>query len=343
MYDKNKFITEYAKGNKITKAHLEMIFGWVKEFEDVWKMDFALQNERLLEDAINQIVGIRKQSAEHVLIILKDYVRWLIDNGYDATTNIEKINVSTLNQKRQSMVPSPQYLRMVMKYAFNDSSMETSDCVLRVFLWMGFSGMSCLEALNVTSQQVDLKKMCINYNGKKFNIPKESKADFEAACTLEAFDDTKYRKDGTVLPRKIQRRPGDYIMRGAERKTAKDLSLNTLENTIRPQVARKFKAAEEKKQAVIKSGRHEKICDYGFNLSFERVFLSGVFYRMFEKEKAGYPVDFRQDAIRDMDIKRSRGKEYIETPNNTIEKHIVRNMREFRNDYIVWKEAFELK
>lgn len=72
-------------------------------------------------------------------------------------------------------------------------------------------------------------------------------------------------------------------------------------------------------------------------LSFYRIWLSGLFYRMYERERAGVPVDFSDAAVNFMNGKTYAlsGREKIEHKQNRIE-------REYMEDYQRWKLAFSI-
>ena len=73
-------------------------------------------------------------------------------------------------------------------------------------------------------------------------------------------------------------------------------------------------------------------------LSYHKVWLSGLFYRMYERESAGIPVDFYEAAERF-----TAGKTYnFSKTRNTFEAKKRQVAREFMQDYRRWKVSFNL-
>ena len=86
------------------------------------------------------------------------------------------------------------------------------------------------------------------------------------------------------------------------------------------------------------SRRKKKIppdSDMKLELSFNRIWLSGVFYRMWEDEQAGLPVDFR--SIAELDL---AGKNY-KLDQSRLTMNAKRNelARDYRDDYERWKQT----
>ena len=72
-------------------------------------------------------------------------------------------------------------------------------------------------------------------------------------------------------------------------------------------------------------------------LSFYRVWMSGLFYRMYDRERAGIPVDF-SEAATDFVADRTyvlNGRIKLEHKQNRIEKN-------YMEDYQRWKLAFSI-
>ena len=73
-------------------------------------------------------------------------------------------------------------------------------------------------------------------------------------------------------------------------------------------------------------------------LSYFRVWISGLFYRMYERERAGMPVDFSAAAAQFME-----GKTYkLDRGRNTPEAKKRQLTRDYLEDYERWKLAFAI-
>ena len=73
-------------------------------------------------------------------------------------------------------------------------------------------------------------------------------------------------------------------------------------------------------------------------LSYFRVWISGVFYRMYEQEIIGVPPDFNAIAYQQME-----GKTYkLDSGRNTMEAKRRQLVRDYEEDYERWKLAWFL-
>jgi hypothetical protein len=71
-------------------------------------------------------------------------------------------------------------------------------------------------------------------------------------------------------------------------------------------------------------------------LSFYRVRMSGLFYRMYERERAGIPIDFSDAAIHAMENK-------SHSLTGRAKKHKQNRIaRDYMEDYQRWKLAFSI-
>lgn len=82
--------------------------------------------------------------------------------------------------------------------------------------------------------------------------------------------------------------------------------------------------------AAIKDGRTN------MRLTTYRIWLSGTFYRMYERELAGFPVDFSSVAANHIRVE-YRGKDL--PVDGKLRKNILRVSREYTIDYERWKSA----
>ena len=341
---KEQFIHWYSKLQN-SREHVRKVLKKMEPFEIAWGMDYSLQDVPQLEHAVNEVIGTRIQSAENTLIILRDYVKWREHNLYPVSDSIYWIKLDIVRQMRENMVGSPKHLKNVLKYVFDDPRQHTSDCIYRAFLWLGYMGVDSSDTIRITTDDVDMDNMVISCGNESFKIYEESKQDFLSAVTLTEFEDNKHRKDGIVLHRVIKRKDGNEILRGMINSRRQELSEDYLNSTIRTVITKKFRIASEKRDMAlskaIESGCNpEKICSMHFNLTFKDVYLSGLFYRMYESEMRDGIVDFYPDAQRTMERKESRGMEYKESEHSGRQKMLARTVRDLSTNYTFWKEAF---
>lgn len=315
---KRAFIESHTKSDN-TMAKIIQIFTWFEPYEEKWGLDLSQQNAEELQPVVNAITGVRGKSTELVIIILKEYIKWCERNGYKFSNGIYDVKIDAIEKIKTQMVASPLHLQSVLNEFFDKVEEETVDITYRIFLWMAFAGLEDKDAIRVTKNCVDLKSLKIRFEGHSYNIYEEGLEDFVKACTLTDFK--------FIHPNYITRRnraAGDIIMRGVRSST---VNLKT----IRPVINKKFSAKDTEK---IKG--HQKS-----HVSYKRIYLSGVFYRAYEREQAGLPVDFSEFVAMSMERRVLARKKDYETSKTRTHNTIANAFeREYLADYERWKCAF---
>lgn len=319
---KKAFIASYTKSNKTT-ALIVQIFTWFEPYESTWGADLSQQTSEVLQPVVNKISGLRSKSTELVLIILKEYVRWCIRNGLEVDRGIFDVRIHSIEKIKKQMVASPLHLQFKLNEIFRLTEEETIDIVYRVFLWMAFAGLEDSDAIRVTSDDVDLQNLRINFEGHSYEIYKESREDFEKACNLTDFF---YEHPCYTVRR--ERAEGNLIMRGF-----RSSSLNL--QTLRPMVTRKINDGKGKPgdTQTRQEGKKQK----KDVISYKRIYLSGIFYRAYECERAGLSLNFSVVVANEMQRK---NKEYTLSKTRTLNTIANKIEREYKTDYEKWKCAF---
>lgn len=319
-----------SKKRSITTAKLIVqIFNSFEPYENNWGEDLSLQPTETLQPVIDELSGVRSKSTELILIILKEYVKWLMHNNHPYSKGIYGVKIDSIEKVRNQMVSSPAHLKEIMKKVnagwndkdgipvkkgFDDPEAETVDVIYRVFLWMGFSGLYDDEAIKVKVSDVDLDNLCINYGGKIYKIYQEAKLDFEKACNLKRFN--YFHKNYTTVR---ERKDGDLLMRSM-RSEVPDLMV------IRPMINRKLNPKKDGDKSKLK-----------YKLSYNKIYLSGAFYRMFERERMGAKVEFSELVAKDMN-----DSDYTLSSTRTLNTIANKLEREYIADYERWKCAFDV-
>lgn len=330
MYNESqKMAFVNSRNQPTTKKFVTSIFNWFEPYENEWGMDLALQSAEVLQPVVNELSGLRSKSTELLLIMLKEYVKWLKNNGYQYGRGIYGVQIDSIEKVRSQMISSPAHLVEVMKKVdtglkkkdgssifkgFDPAESETVDVIYRVFLWMAFSGLYDTEAIQVKDTDIDLDRLVINFNGQKYKIYQEAKLDFEKACRLTDFN---YIHPHYETRRK--RVDGNLIMRSMR---SEEIDLMT----IRPIVNKKLNPKTEGDKSRLK-----------VKLSYNKIYLSGAFYRMFEQERMGRPVDFSTLVAKDM-----KNTDYTTSATRTLNTIANKLEREYMADYDKWKCAFDV-
>lgn len=309
---KKQFVRGYTESLKT--AHVaSTVFNAFEKYETAWGADLCTKSKDELQPVIDKIVGLRSRSKWMTLIILKEYVKWCIAMKVpDACDGMLHIDVVGLDKIRHQMVSSPLHLQRYMDAVFEPESSETIDNIYRCYLWMAYGGIDEDDTILVKNEDVDLVEMVIRYKMTRVPIYREAIPAFRNAVSLDSFV-YKHPNYNSVRRDRI---PGDTIMRGIKA-TSKIMTMRGI--------------LSKKNIIAIKEGKTD------LQLSFYRVRLSGLFYRVYEMERVGVSPDFSKTALRVTDGKTYsfKGREKIEHKQNRIAKDYI-------EDYRRWKLAFSI-
>lgn len=305
---KAKFVSQHTDNIK-TAEYYEKLFITLAPFEEKWGADICTRTEEEIAPVLEELSGARAKSRYLRHVALKNYVRWCIANEYPgAIDGVSGIEIAGLDKIRGTTLKSPADLQKFLDSICDPESDETVDNTYRCLYWMAYAGLPEEEAMDVRAGEVDFENMVIRH--KEFTIPiyRESIPAFKNAAMLASFL-YKHPKYEVVRPRT----DGDQLLRGIR-------GLSTV-LAMRVEMSRRNRKALE-------DGLTNK------HLSYYRVWLSGLFYRMREREEIGYPVDFSA-AVAEYRM----GKMY--DPEVGLQPAEKRRgaATDFRNDYDRWKAA----
>lgn len=316
---KKEFIRAKSSGFAPSTLRLiVLIFKKLSPLEEQWGGDVITQPAANIKTALDTVSGVRRKSSQLIFSFIKEYAKWAEQKGYPVNKELFDLEINNAEKIRQQMVPSPAGLLDIMKrrtvvydgkeytVGFDSPEKETTDVIYRTFLWLAFSGLKDTDAIHITVRNVSFKARIIVYREHIYHMYEESVRDFEKACTLERFlyEHANY----TTFKDRAQ---GELILRGM-RSERPDLS------SIRPIITKKLcvPSAQER-------------------FSYNKIYLSGVFYRTYLAECEGTPPDFRS-VIQN----RMQGKQYTQSQTRTMNTITNRYVAELNDDYNEWKEVF---
>ena len=303
---KSKFIRQYTQSISTAK-HAVTIFNTFEPHEYNWGADLCTKNTADLQPIVNDLVGFRRRSRWMTLAILKEYVKWCLGTGVPGSCDgMLYVEICDLSKMRSHMVSGPLHLQRYLNSFLEKESEETVDNIYRCFYWLAYAGLFEEEAFLITVDDVELNSLTINYKGLGFPIYREAIPAFKNAVELTGFY-YKHPKYSEIIWR--DRAQGNTLLRGF-RDNMKPLTVRAL--------------LSSRGAAAVKDGKTDQ------QLSYYRVWLSGLFYRMREAECAGFPVSFADATARFME-----GKEY---KNPKIQ--FTKIAKEYYEDYQRWKMAF---
>lgn len=311
---KTKFVRGYT--NSISTAEVcQTIFNAFEQYEVEWGADLCTRSTEELQPVVDGLVGFRARSKWMRLIILKDYVKWCIGMKVPgACDGMLKIETVGLEKVKHQTVASPLHLQRYLDSICEPESEETTDNIYRCFYWLAYGGVAEEDILSIKCSDVDLNNMVVRYNDTEVPIYREALPSFKNCVKLTQFVYKHPNYDKLVYK---DRADGDTLVRGI--RSAPSIK------AMRVELSRRSKAKMDEGKTDLK-------------LSYFRVWISGLFYRMYERERAGMPVDFSAAAAQFME-----GKTYkLDRGRNTPEAKKRQLTRDYLEDYERWKLAFAI-
>lgn len=324
---KSKFFEKYTRSPQ-TKKLLLHVFEGISAIEEQYNKDFSVMSVQQAQEAFNCISGTKVNGASTILMILKGYVRWCHANGFPTTNAVYDLRIDMHDKLRESYVASPHHLWKALEAAFPHPETNEIEYIYRSFLWLGFMGLQVAEAIQVTANQLNFEEMRLTFpvgdKEKSFIIYPESARDLHKAAELTAFVEPHGQRSVQKL-----RAGGNEILRG---KVSDHSLAEAVDSTFRPIISRAFKKA-------LASYEHQGIpvpVELSLKLTFKHIYMSGLFYRTYERERIGIPPSFDEIVLEE----RRNAKESSYSRNYTQRKHLGMLIRNMEQDYNNWKSVF---
>lgn len=303
---KKRFIQGYTTSIS-TASHLATLFSRSEKFETDLGKDICEFSLDELEKCSGYLFGVTTVSKRATISMLRQYCRWCISSNISGATDaVDQLKDFGTEQINEYMFSSPLHLQRVLDQVFSQESELGVDNTYRLYCWFAYSGIRKEDALFVRNCDVDTRSMEFTVKGVKYDIYKECLPALNNCLDLESFvyKHPLYSKEVVR-----NRTSGDYILRGL-----RDFEDGT---SVINGIAMNIKRL--KKEGV------------DISLRYNTIRKSGIFYRAFNLERAGFDVDFRDIIISD---RSARGdKEYTKAKVTEIQKM-------YQYDYERWKNAF---
>lgn len=306
---KQRFIDQLADKPGMKNAYA-VAFNACEEFEKEWGADLCTRSAEELQPMMEKLCGMREYGRKIRLATMADYVRWCIDNGVDgACDGLMHVDVTGVGKMKTYTVRSPLHLQTYLNSVFDAEGEKTVDNVYRCYYWLAYSGMSEEDALRVKASDVDLSEMLVRFGDEEFPIYREAIQSIKNCVKMSQFmykhpqyEIWKDRADGDALVRGFRSQPSPIQMRVELSRHAKE---------------------------ALKNNRTD------LKLSFYRIWISGVFYRVYERELAGFPPDFTAVAAKTM-----QGKTYVMKPGGySVGSYMRKLKKRYLTDYENWKKT----
>ena len=308
---KTKFIKAYTDSIH-SAAFIENAFEQAEPYEEKFSRDIYAMDASELQETIDHISGIKHKSYSTLIVYLKEYVKWCLkENVLGATENIFQITEPGVAKLKEQTVANPMHLQKYLNEIFYPESEQMIDNLYRCWFWMAYMGVREEDVVDVTIDQVDISQGILKVGGKTYSLYGESIPAFSNAASLTSFRYSHPHYSRIIIRDRL---PGNLLMRG--------IKANSTETGLRAVISKSIAEA-------YKCGKTDR------RLSYSRVALSGLFYRTYEMERAGFPVSFSEAVAEKM-----RGKTYSYNHKETESIKKKRFEKEFLVDYNRWKSAF---
>lgn len=307
---KIKFIKDTAKSIKSAES-MEYMFNRCEKYEILWNKDVCCASDVEIQQLINNIAGFRTSSTSLYLKYLRRYISWCTNHGVEGTRNkIRNIDTDDLSRFRRAYVANPTHLQYYLDLIFDPEDDMTVDNVYRSYFWVAFSGILEKDLTTINRSDIDFYTMSILHNGDRFPIYRDGIKALRNASTLDGFLYKHPNYSNDVLRKRVD----DYTLLSGIR------GVPSVE-TFRSQVRAK----------ILKSAKGDEI---SVAISYDRVRLSGIFYRVYQCEQAFMQTDLSDEINR-------RVRENILSGGN-MKESVYRYQVNARlnSDYDKWKRAF---
>ncbi len=311
---KKRFIEEKKLSKGITEK-CRIMFDEFEPYEKEWGKDLCAVEAEKIKPVFSNLAGTRSAVIKAKYKYLKMYAEWCIDNNIKgACRDILDMDVLTVNKMEKITVTSPTHLQKFFNSIFDPEIKKRIDNVYRCVLWLAYMGVPKEEVLNIKTSEVDLKQMVLIHNDIEYPIYRESVPAFINCIHLNSFYYI-HPKYSTTRQFTKPRAEGDTLIRGY----ANYASFQILTVQISKLLAR---AINEEKTDL--------------KLSYYRVWISGLFYRMYQDEMMGIPPDFTNAAMEFME-----GKDYkLDKTTMSLDSKCKRVAKNYLEDYKIWKSVF---
>lgn len=299
---KIQYIKERANSIK-EKDNIVDCFEKVASYEAKAKCDISYMEPITYKKLLNGLCRVHSSSANDIIRVIRDYVQWCYDKKYGVTVrDLIHIIPDGSEVMKKKTVSGPLQLQIYLDSVYDAEEDETIDCLYRCFYWFAFAGIDEKDLANLRRMDIDFNNLVIRYNKKEYELYKEGIKALKNAATLREFkfDHSLYKQKN---PKRDRFNP-TYIMSGYR----SILSYKILRATI----------SDRSKEAV-DNNRTDKRLTYG------NVAYSGLFYRVFEMEYAGVPLDFTDYILTHYNFNGKQSKD-------TVKKGVLK-------DYSAWKMA----
>lgn len=323
----NEFIKiSFVQDNFTTSSAIrkhKRLFEKSEELEIKFEKDLCEFATEELNALLPIISGARSNYQGDVIKDIKRYVKWCKDNtSLNTNDSIFELKPSNFEKIRNTMVSGPEDLQNFLDQFFESPTNGSHGDVFRGFLWLAFMGFKQSNAVDLKTTNVDFVRGAILNGNKWIRMYKESYPVFENLVKLKSFKvyNSSYKH---VQYYTFDRDNNDLLLR---LKKGDKFDALYLRNELS-----KIEGTARKKGLISR------------NISFEKVALSGIFYRKYQDELTvksygilSYEPDFTDEVL-------EAKSDVVYKSKYSYNSSICSAKEAYKSDYKNWKEAFDLE
>lgn len=308
---KIRFIKDATKSVSTATA-MEYMFNRFEKYERAWGKDVCQASDSEIQELIDNVFGVRSGTSSVYKTRLRKYIMWCVKHHVENVRDpIIYLAQNTKQRQTGSYVANPIHLQRCLDMVFDSEESRTVDNIYRSYFWLAFSGIGEKYIRYIRRSDVDLNNMSVICNGKEFPIYRDGIKALRNAVRLDSFvyKHPNYNKE-------IERKRFDDIM------LLSGIKGMSTEETFRSQVSTIALRAAKNNDCVIR-------------LSYDKVRMSGIFYRAYEIERAFGHVDLSEEID-------NRVNEGVASGNNMkLGAYKYQVGIRLNADYKRWKAMFE--
>lgn len=306
---KEQFIEQYNV--KDTRNTVAAVFRSIEACEDKFGKDVSEMTVEELQETVDSVFAVKTISKYSKLRYLSKYIKWCAVSGFPNVTDaIDHINTAGIEKMRKQYVASPMHLQYCLDLIFDKVSDDTLDIVYRCYLWLGYMEFPEEHITELTRDNVDFEAHRLVFGNRAYPLYLESEQTFQKASELTAFI---YRHTSPDYEISRDRYIGNGLLRGIKG-SFEPLTMRSKINARITNAAKEYEGVDKRLS----------------RLSYKRLTSSGMFYRVYERERAGMdtnPLQEFYEVFADRGIK---------------SKSAMTMAHAYVNDYERWKIAFSV-
>lgn len=324
---KNRFIADYTTSNAVQK-NLLSLFRRTFSFENKSGHDLCEMSEQELQDVVDSLVAVKKNTAYYSVRRINAYCKWCVNNNVPNAHNIvKKCKIDGIDKIRESMVVNAKQLQMRLNEKFRPEDELTVDNLYRTYFWFAFMGIPELDSVSIRNCDVDLDAMEIRFGDNVYAIYRESLPALKICMTANTFYTANGKgatADKALIPR--PRVSGDRVLRSSVHPRGEHQNIDELD------------------KGKLRGSIGRSISNKKVGLSYSSIRLSGLFSRVLELELISSSRDdelgiFKQYVLEEMTPSK---KERLSHDKEAFDKNVKLYCKYVRDDYERWLMAFGL-